>query len=91
MIEEKKATGFKSSWAINDSKVARVSENIQAVLKRKKKQDYCLKYYEEPFLSFSFTDDEYNVVASGLCLTTKERKVLVRKSYQEGQSVGMIE
>ena len=85
LIEVKKATGFRSSWAINDSKAARVSENIQAVLKREKKQDYCLKYYEEPFLSFSFTDNEYNVVASGLCLTSKERKDLIKKSYQEGQ------
>ena len=42
-------------------------------------------YYEEPFLSFSFTDNEYDVVASGLCLTTKEKKDLVKKSYQEGK------
>ena len=84
LIEEKKATGFSSSWAINDSKAARVSENIQAVLKREKKQENYPKCYEEPFLSFSFIDDEYDVVASGLCLTSKERKDLVKKSYQEG-------
>ena len=85
LIEEKKATGFRSSWAINDSKAAKVSANIQAVLKREDKLEYCPRYYEEPFLSFSFTDDEYDVVASGLCLTSKEKKGLVKKSYQEGK------
>ena len=85
LIEERKAIGFKSSWAKNENKTSKVSANVQAVLKREEKLEYCPMYYEEPFLSFSFTDNEYDVVASGLCLTTKEKKDLVKKSYQEGK------
>ena len=37
LIEERKAIGFKSSWAKNENKTSKVFANVKAVLKREEK------------------------------------------------------
>ena len=85
LLKLKTVVSLTDGWAVVCSNVAKATKNITLNLKA----DPCLnvspRYYEEPYLNLSSGDNEYDVVTSGLCLTSEQRKSLVKMCHQKGQ------
>lgn len=85
ILKLKTVVSLTEGWVNICSNVAKATKNIILTLKADPRLNFSPRYYEEPYFNLSSGDNEYDVVTSGLCLTFKQRKSLVKMCHQKGQ------